>query len=97
MTRDCELESTTWPSARHLWAAGQWQAWGGILTPYQARRGGLYWVSYRAAWSPPRWRLFAFPHAGGTSSVFRPWGAHLPPHFELCSVQLPGRQDLLEE
>ncbi len=85
------------PSSRHRWAAAQSQGSGGIPMSTQARRVGLYWVSYRAAFSPPRWRLFAFPHAGGTSSVFRPWGAHLPPHVELCSVQLPGRQDLLEE
>src|SRR5512145_3388424 len=42
-------------------------------------------------------RLFCFPYAGGGSSAFRTWQAYLPPHVELCAVQLPGHETRLRE
>jgi surfactin synthase thioesterase subunit len=41
--------------------------------------------------SAPRLRLFCFPYAGGTPSVFRDWRDHLPADIEIVSVLLPGR------
>jgi medium-chain acyl-[acyl-carrier-protein] hydrolase len=38
-----------------------------------------------------RLRLFCFPYAGGSAFVYGGWGKSLPPHVELCPVQLPGR------
>ncbi len=42
-------------------------------------------------------RLFCFPYAGGGGSIYRTWGAGLPPGTELCAVQLPGRESRLRE
>jgi medium-chain acyl-[acyl-carrier-protein] hydrolase len=42
-------------------------------------------------------RLFCFPYAGGGASIYRTWGAHLPPHVELRPVQLPGRENRMSE
>jgi medium-chain acyl-[acyl-carrier-protein] hydrolase len=45
----------------------------------------------------PRLRLLCFPFAGGGASVFRTWGEALPPHVEVWSVQLPGREERFRE
>jgi medium-chain acyl-[acyl-carrier-protein] hydrolase len=42
-------------------------------------------------------RLFCFPYAGGGASIFRTWVNDLPPDVEVCSVQLPGRENRLME
>jgi medium-chain acyl-[acyl-carrier-protein] hydrolase len=42
-------------------------------------------------------RLFCFPYAGGGASIYRDWGAHLPPDIELCAVRLPGREGRFSE
>jgi medium-chain acyl-[acyl-carrier-protein] hydrolase len=36
-------------------------------------------------------RLFCFPYAGGSASIFRDWAESLPATVEVCAVQLPGR------
>ncbi len=42
-------------------------------------------------------RLFCFPYAGGGASVYRGWADALPPQFEVCPIQLPGRESRLAE
>jgi medium-chain acyl-[acyl-carrier-protein] hydrolase len=42
-------------------------------------------------------RLFCFPYAGVGASCYRAWPALLPPEFELCAVQPPGREGRLRE
>jgi surfactin synthase thioesterase subunit len=42
-------------------------------------------------------RLICFPHAGAGISVFRPWADLLPQEIELYAVQLPGREEALNE
>nr|UHJ79950.1 thioesterase [uncultured bacterium] len=42
-------------------------------------------------------RLFCFPYAGGTASVFTGWSRDLPPSVELVAVQLPGRANRMFE
>ncbi len=44
-----------------------------------------------------RWRLFCLPYAGGGASVFHHWPASLPSSIEVCSVQLPGRENRFGE
>lgn len=39
----------------------------------------------------PRLRLFCFPYAGGSASVFHDWPAFFTENIELISVQYPGR------
>lgn len=42
-------------------------------------------------------RLFCFPYAGGSAFVFRTWPTDLPCPVEICAVQLPGRENRLNE
>lgn len=42
-------------------------------------------------------RLYCFSYAGGSASIYQPWGALLDPGIELCAVQLPGRGIRLAE
>ncbi len=49
------------------------------------------WIACPKPNPQARLRLFCFPCAGGTSSVFSTWPNSLPPDVEVCSVQLPGR------
>lgn len=42
-------------------------------------------------------RLICFSYAGGGASAFKDWGNALPEHIELCAVQLPGREERLNE
>jgi surfactin synthase thioesterase subunit/acyl carrier protein len=44
-----------------------------------------------------RVRLFCFPYAGGGASIFRDWANALPSEIELCPIQLPGREERLQE
>ncbi|WP_370681971.1 thioesterase II family protein [Comamonas sp. GB3 AK4-5] len=42
-------------------------------------------------------RLFCFPYAGGGASCYRQVLASLPGDFELCGIELPGRQARLQD
>ena len=44
-----------------------------------------------------RLRLICFPYAGGGASAFRDWADAMPEDIELCVVQLPGREQRLDE
>ena len=42
-------------------------------------------------------RLFCFPYAGGSASVFHSWRAALEPDIDVIAVQMPGRAERLLE
>jgi medium-chain acyl-[acyl-carrier-protein] hydrolase len=42
-------------------------------------------------------KLFCFPYAGGTGSVYRNWANHLPSTMQVIPVELPGRGGRLSE
>jgi medium-chain acyl-[acyl-carrier-protein] hydrolase len=42
-------------------------------------------------------RLFCFPYSGAGASVYYPWTGLLPGAIEVCPVQLPGRENRLNE
>ncbi|UFP94731.1 type I polyketide synthase [Gloeobacter morelensis] len=44
-----------------------------------------------------RLRLFCFHYLGGGASTFRQWPEGLPADVEVCAIQLPGREERLEE
>lgn len=44
-----------------------------------------------------RLRMFCFPHAAGSSAVFRPWAGRLPAGVEVWGLNLPGRGSRLLE
>ncbi|HEU4781086.1 MAG TPA: alpha/beta fold hydrolase [Steroidobacteraceae bacterium] len=51
----------------------------------------MKWVRGPRTPQPGRLRLFCLPHAGGTSSIFNGWDAHITRHAEVWQVLLPGR------
>jgi medium-chain acyl-[acyl-carrier-protein] hydrolase len=55
------------------------------------------WLSFPRQNPKASARLFCFPYAGGNSLVFRTWPDCLPPHVEVCVLQLPGRGPRINE
>jgi surfactin synthase thioesterase subunit len=55
------------------------------------------WVRRFTPRPKARLRLFCFPYAGGGASLYRGWSKALPLEVEVCSIQLPGREDRLRE
>ncbi|MGH2386887.1 MAG: thioesterase II family protein [Chloroflexota bacterium] len=48
------------------------------------------WLTYAKPKPGARLRLYCFPYAGGSASVYRTWPEALPPSIEVCPVELPG-------
>lgn len=42
-------------------------------------------------------RLFCFPYAGGSASIYRAWQNLFPADIGVCPVQLPGRENRMVE
>lgn len=55
------------------------------------------WIQYWKQKPGARLRLFSFPYAGGSASIFHNWSERFPPEIEVCPVQLPGRENRLRE
>ncbi len=55
------------------------------------------WVTCPSPNPKARLRLFCFPYAGGSASLYRTWAEDLPPDVEVCPVQLPGRESRFRE
>ncbi|MBJ6762832.1 thioesterase [Myxococcaceae bacterium JPH2] len=55
------------------------------------------WFPTRKPLPEARLRLFCFPFAGGSASIYNGWSTGLPLGVELCAVQLPGRERRLME
>ncbi|MEM7481854.1 MAG: thioesterase domain-containing protein [Acidobacteriota bacterium] len=55
------------------------------------------WITYRRSRPSARLRLFCFPFAGGGASTYRRWPDDFPPEVDLCPVQLPGRENRIQE
>ena len=55
------------------------------------------WIAYRKSKPDARLRLFCFHYLGGSASVFREWSDHLPLDIEVCPIQLPGRENRINE
>lgn len=45
----------------------------------------------------PKSRLFCFPYAGGSATIYRQWPQALPAEVEVCPIHLPGREARLLE
>ena len=58
---------------------------------YIIPKGSSCWIRTIIGSSGCRQRLFAFPHAGGSASLFGSWAGLLPPSVQLCAIELPGR------
>jgi len=55
------------------------------------------WIAYRRPQKNVKMRLFCFPYGGGGASIYREWQDFLPDSIEVCPIQLPGREERLEE
>ena len=55
------------------------------------------WLAPNLLRTDARMRLICLPHAGAGASAYRAWSQELPPDLQLCAVQLPGRENRLNE
>jgi medium-chain acyl-[acyl-carrier-protein] hydrolase len=55
------------------------------------------WIECSRPRPGARARIFTLPYSGGGASLFRTWGADLPPELEVCAIQLPGREVRIRE
>ena len=55
------------------------------------------WIPYRKPSSRARLRLFCFPFAGGSASIFLNWYKMFPSEIEICPIQYPGREKRINE
>lgn len=44
-----------------------------------------------------RYRLYCFPYAGGGAMAFRSWSMLFSDDIEVCAIQLPGRENRINE
>lgn len=49
------------------------------------------WLEYSPNNQHTELRLFCFPYAGGSASIYSSWSKLLPRSVEICAIQLPGR------
>lgn len=59
---------------------------GSNVSPRQSK-----WFHVPKPVNRPRLRLFCFPYAGGSASIYHQWPSYLPDDIEMCALQLPGR------
>lgn len=55
------------------------------------------WIVRQSREIPAKARVFCFPYAGGGASLFLRWNAYLPEDTEVVAVQLPGRENRINE
>lgn len=55
------------------------------------------WISCPRPNPGAKVRLFCFPYSGAAANIYYPWADVLPPGWEICPVQLPGRGTRLRE
>lgn len=55
------------------------------------------WLAYRTPQKNVQMRLFCFPYGGGGASIYREWQAACPEGLEICPIQLPGRENRMDE
>jgi medium-chain acyl-[acyl-carrier-protein] hydrolase len=55
------------------------------------------WLNFPHPNSQAHLRLFCFPYAGTGASIFNNWWHNLPSEIEVCTVQLPGRENRWKE
>ncbi len=55
------------------------------------------WLASRKIKAGAKLRLFCFPYGGGGASIYREWQQEFPDFIEVCPVQLPGRENRMDE
>ncbi|AFE09963.1 malonyl CoA-acyl carrier protein transacylase [Corallococcus coralloides DSM 2259] len=59
--------------------------------------GTSRWFQSRERAAPPDLRLICFHPLGGGASLFRDWADALPENVQVVAVQLPGREERIDE
>jgi medium-chain acyl-[acyl-carrier-protein] hydrolase len=62
-----------------------------------ARPNAGKWLAFYKPSDRAALRLFCFPYAGGSATIFQKWRDLLPSEIEVCPIQLPGRGTRLSE
>jgi medium-chain acyl-[acyl-carrier-protein] hydrolase len=60
-------------------------------------RSSNRWIVAAESRPEAKIRLFCFSHAGAGTAAYRGWGRAAQPHLEVCTIQLPGRENRLRE
>ena len=60
-----------------------------MMNPRHPGGTGAYVMRY-AIRPHSQQRLFCFPNAGASASIFRSWALDLPEHIECCAIDYPG-------
>jgi medium-chain acyl-[acyl-carrier-protein] hydrolase len=55
------------------------------------------WIKTYSSSRSSALRLFCFPYAGGAASLFRNWPQRFSARVEISAVQLPGRENRMQE
>ena len=55
------------------------------------------WFEYRREKPAAKIRLFCFPYGVTGASLFREWSDLLPDFIEVCPIQLPGKENRIDE
>ncbi|MCL2933156.1 MAG: alpha/beta fold hydrolase [Trichodesmium sp. MAG_R03] len=58
---------------------------------------GSDWIAYHKPKPNASIRLFCFHNLGGSASMYRQWSDALLPEIEVLPIQLPGREQRLQE
>ncbi len=59
--------------------------------------GANPWIVNRKRQKNAKTRLFCFPYGGSGASIYHEWQSLFPDTIEVCPIQLPGREDRLNE
>lgn len=62
-----------------------------------ATKNNNRWIASRQIKPKAKLRLFCFPYGGGGASIYREWQQEFPDFIEVCPIQLPGRENRMEE
>jgi medium-chain acyl-[acyl-carrier-protein] hydrolase len=60
-------------------------------------RSAGHWLGWHRPNPQAGLRLFCFPYGGGGAAAFRTWQDYFPATIEVCPVQIPGREERLNE
>jgi medium-chain acyl-[acyl-carrier-protein] hydrolase len=55
------------------------------------------WIEYSTPNPAAGCRLFCFPYAGGSASIYRQWNGSPFDAVEICPIQIPGRENRTSE
>lgn len=55
------------------------------------------WIAHRVKRPLATRRIFCFPYGGAGASIYRDWYKEFPESIEVCPIQLPGREERMNE